>query len=296
MMLRVFFLEKIIYLFALLPWKPALALGRFLGRIAYGIDKKHRNIAFRNLKESFKEKTDKEVCTIVKKVYENFGMNMMEFARLPRFTSKNIDGFVDYKNLNYIEQAKRKGKGILLLTGHCGNWELLSHAMGLKGYNGYVVVRDGDSPVFDKFLRKRRMKSGNKVIGKKKAMRKLLRILGRGGIVAILLDQNVTWREGVFVDFMGRKACTNKGLALMAMASGAQIVPIFIRRKDDLCHEIEVMEAVSIVDTGNKDKDILVNTQIFTEKIEEYVRRYPEQWFWLHQRWKTRPKGSGLHS
>lgn len=284
------FLKVFLCSIGFIPWQMALKTGRFLGRTGYYLDERHRRIALRNLRDSFGDKSYKELKGLTKKVFENLGMNLMEFAHLPRFTVENIGRYVEYRNLEYLDEISREGKGVIFLTGHFGNWELLGHAMAIKGYSMYVIARDADNPIFNELLREWRELSGNRVIDKRRSMRRLLRILKDGGMVGILLDQNVTWREGVFVDFFGRSACTNKGLALLAMASKSPVIPIFIRRKDDNRHEIRIMEKIDIVITGDKDRDILINTQRYTKVIEDCIRKYPDQWFWMHQRWKTRPE------
>ncbi len=292
--LMTFMLKAMIFPFSILPWRVGLSLGRGLGRVAYHIDRRHRSIAYRNLKESFIDMGEGELKRLVIEVFENIGMNFMEFARFSRFTCENIDRYVEFCNIDYLEQIRKMERGIIYLTAHLGNWELLAHAMAIKGYTTTVVVRKADSPVFEAFLKGWREMSGNTVIGKKGSMRRLIEILKDAGSVGILLDQNVTWREGVFVDFFGRPACTNKGAALLALATGAPVIPIFINRKEDGRHRIEVDNAIDLVVTGDRDRDVSINTERFTRVIEERIRKTPGQWFWVHQRWKSRPENDPL--
>lgn len=282
-------IEIILFPLILLPRSIYLSIGRFLGRIVYLLDKRHRIIAINNLRISFKDRSEEGIEALATKVFENLGMNFIEFLMLPWIREENLHRYVDFRNIEYLDRIKREGKGIIFLTAHFGNWELLCHAMGLKGYKGYIVVREDESPFFRALLKRWRERSGNRTIHKRRAMRRLIRFLNRGGAVGILLDQNVTRREGVFVDFFGRPACTNKGLALLAIATGVKVVPIFIRREADGKHVIEILEAVDTVVTGEKERDVLVNTERFTKVLEGYIRSYPDQWFWVHQRWKTRP-------
>ena len=150
-------------------------------------------------------------------------------------------------------------------------------------------MRDLDSPLVDDFVRWVRTRSGNRVVPKRKSMRELLRTLRGGGIVGILLDQNVTWSEGVFVDFFGKLACTNKGAALLAVASGSPVIPTFIVREGGR-HRIIIGREIEVVNSGERRSDVVENTFRFTRAIEDMVRRYPDQWFWIHQRWKSRPE------
>ena len=282
-------LELILFPLVLLPRPLYLSMGRLLGRIAYAIDGRHRSIAIDNLRRSFRDRPAQQIEAIARRVFENLGMNFIEFLMLPWIKEDNLKRYVDFRNIEYLDRIRGKDGGFILLTAHFGNWELLCHAMGLKGYRGYIVVREDENPFFQALLKRWRERSGNRTIHKRRAMRRLIKALTRGEPVGILLDQNVARREGVFVDFFGRPACTNKGLALLALATGAKVVPVFIRRRDDGRHIIEVLEALDTVTTGDRERDVLTNTRRFTQIIEGYIRRYPDQWFWVHQRWKTRP-------
>lgn len=273
-----------------IPLAISLRIGRGLGSIGFYLDKKHREIALNNLKASFgDEKTSDEINIVAKRAFENLGMNLIEFCRLPWLKKKDLAGYIDCEGFDNFKRAYDKGKGVIFLTGHFGNWELMAIFYALKGYPADIVVRDMDNPAIDEFVRWVRTKAGNRIISKGRSMRELLKILSKGGVVGILLDQNVTWAEGVFVYFFNRLACTNKGAALMAISSGAPVVPTFIVR-DGKRHSVIIDKEIEVIDTGDRSKDQLENTAAFTKVIEDFVRKYPEQWFWLHQRWKSRPE------
>ncbi|MBI3399424.1 MAG: lysophospholipid acyltransferase family protein [Deltaproteobacteria bacterium] len=273
-----------------LPLAFALWFGRILGKLAFYLDKKHRVITLNNLENSFKgEKTSGDINAIAKKVFENLGMNFMEFCRLSWLKTEDLTGYVEVEGFENFERAYKKGKGVIFLTGHFGNWELMAIFYALKGYPVDIVVRDLDSPIADEFVKWVRTVAGNRIVSKDRSMRELLRIVSKGGVVGILLDQNVTWNEGVFVYFFNELACTNKGPALLALASGAAIVPTFIVRNGKK-HRIIIGEEITIKNSGNRAADHLKNTALFTKVIEDFARQYPEQWFWLHQRWKSRPE------
>ncbi len=271
------------------PRRVLLATGRFLGRIFYLLDRRHREIAFNNLRASFRTKSSEEIEAIVERVFENLGMNFVEFLLLP-WMKEGLSRHISFRNMDHLDRIRKKGRGIIFLTAHFGNWELLPHAMALKGYGGVIVVREDDNPFFNALLKRWRERSGNRTIHKRRAMRRLMRVIERGGSVGILLDQNVTRREGVFVDFFGRPACTNKGPALLALATDAVVVPVFIRREGGGHHIVDILTPIDPVRTGNRERDVLLNTERFTRVIEGYIERYPDQWFWVHQRWKTRPQ------
>ena len=283
-------LKILCWLIGHIPLGLSLWFGMTLGRIGFYLDKKHREIVINNLTAAFQnEKSSCEISAIARKVFENLGMNFMEFCRLPWLKEQDLTGYVECDGFENFKRAYNKGKGIIFLTGHFGNWELMAMFYALKGYPGDIVVRNLDSHIADEFVRWMRTKDGNRIVSKGRSMRELLKILSKGGIVGILLDQNVTWSEGVFVYFFNKLACTNKGTALLAAASGAAVVPTFIIR-DGKKHRVIIGEEITIKSSGDRAKEQLENTALFTKIIEDFVRQHPEQWFWLHQRWKSRPE------
>lgn len=264
--------------------------GRMLGAIAFALDKKRRDIALKNLKDAYKhEIPEHEIKKIAKRAFQNLAVTALEFPRLPWLKKGNIDKYVECIGAKGLDAALQGKKGVILLTAHYGNWELLVATLGLKGYDTDVVAREMDSPLFEGFVKWVRTRCGNKIISKQRAMRRLLKSLSDGRIVVILLDQNVTWSEGVFVDFFGIPACTNKGLALLQQASSAAVVPAFIERRGKT-HRLVMQDPVEFSSSGNKEKDTLANTQMCTKIIEDRIRKAPDNWFWVHRRWKTRPK------
>lgn len=273
-----------------IPLGISLLLGKTLGRLGFYLDKKHRKIVLDNLNASLgQEKSHDELNIIAKGAFENLGMNFMEFFRLPWLKEQGLNGYVECEGFENFKKAYDKGRGVIFLTGHFGNWELMAMFYALKNYPVDIVVREPDNRIVDEFVRWVRTKAGNRIVAKGRSMRELIRILAKGGVIGILLDQNVTWSEGVFVYFFNKLACTNKGTALLAAASGAAIVPTFIIRHGKR-HRVIIGEEIAIKNTGDRAADQLANTALFTKIIEDFVRKHPEQWFWLHQRWKSRPE------
>ncbi|MFQ5330156.1 MAG: lysophospholipid acyltransferase family protein [Thermodesulfobacteriota bacterium] len=288
--MKLFLLQSITSLVNHIPLPLLQATGRGLGRGAYRIDRRHRDIALVNLRAAFGgEKGARELASIAVRLFENLGMNMMEFSKIPWLKRSSLKGYVRCEGIEHLEKALKGGKGVIFITAHLGNWELMAAYYGLTGYPVDVVVRDIDSPLVNEFVRWVRTRSGNRVVPKRKSMRGLLRTLKSGGIVGVLLDQNVTWSEGVFVNFFGKLACTNKGAALLAAASGATVVPTFTVR-EGRGHRIIIGHEIEVVKSGNRSSDVVENTARFTHAIEEMVRQHPDQWFWIHQRWKSRPE------
>ncbi len=277
------------YLMAALP-DPVISLfSKVLARAAYLMDGRHRKVVAENLERAFGESMgpEKRRDTALK-VFENIAMNALEFMRIPWLSAGDLNGYVELTGLENFERAISRGRGVIFYTAHFGNWELLAAALGLAVHPMDIVVRELDSPLVEDFITWARTRSGNSIVYKKRSMRKLLRTLSDNGVVGILLDQNVTRSEGVFVDFFGTPACTNKGPALLAIASGAAVLPVFIVREGKR-HRIVIGGETGLSNTGDREKDVVVNTQRFTSVIEEMIREHPEQWFWVHRRWKTRP-------
>ncbi len=277
------------FLLGHIPLGISIPLAKALGRTAYHLDKERSKIARDNLRMAFgNERSEAEIESIAVKVFENIAMTFVEFMRQPWLKESDLEGYVKCVGMENLKEALSKKKGVIICTAHFGNWELLGAFMGLKGFGMDIVVRDPDHPLFDEFVRWVRMRPGNATIAKKMAMRPLLKNLKQNAIAGILLDQNVTHVEGVFVDFFGKDACTNKGPALLAASSGAAVLPTFILRTSDRTHTVFIGERIKLVNSGDKSKDALENTALFTKAIEEMVRAQPAQWFWVHRRWKTR--------
>jgi len=284
------FLKVISFVLGRLPLGFALAVGRLLGWLAYRLDRRHREIALENLKAAYaSELSPGHAERIVREVFASLAMNLMEFMRIPWLRRGRLEGYVECEGIENFDRALARGRGVILLTAHFGNWELMGAYLGLTGYKLEIVVRELDSAVLEAFTVWVRTRCGNRIVPKGRSMRRLLKALSENAITGILLDQNVARSEGVFVDFFSRAACTNKGPAMLATRSRAAVVPAFIIR-EGRGHRIVIQEELKLVDTGDRERDTLENTARFTAAIERMVRAYPEQWFWIHRRWKTRPE------
>lgn len=282
-------MKAISFVLGHIPASVARVLGGVLGTLAYRLLKRHRKTALENLEKAFgKSSSPGERERTAKALFRNLGTMFFEFNRMAWIKKKDIGTLVEFSGTEKIEKALQKGKGVLLITAHYGNWELLHAALGHKGYPLELVVRKLDSPPFEEFVRWVRTRSGINIVYKVKAMLPLVRRLNANSVALILVDQNSVRQEGVFVDFFGVPASTNKGPALLAQKTGAAVLPVFIVR-DGTRHRVEVWDEVEVADTGDKDMDVEVNTAAFTKTIEQAIRNHPEQWFWVHRRWKTRP-------
>ena len=275
---------------ATLPLKFTWKLADSLGRIWFQVDKRHRQIALDNLKIAWgDELSEDERRNIARKNFIHLARVLLELPHLRELCSDDLDGFVSFHGIDHFANALEKGRGVLLLASHFGNWELMALAFSLRYHPINIVVRPLDNPFLDNLLTKIRTRGGNKLIPKKGSVRKMLHLLADGDAVALLLDQNSAWYEGVFVPFFNEIACTNKALSTIALRTGAPVIPAFNVRRPDGSYQIFCKPEIVLAKSGDIIRDVEENTAKFNKIIESYVRRYPEQWFWVHQRWKTRP-------
>jgi KDO2-lipid IV(A) lauroyltransferase len=214
---------------------------------------------------------------------------------MPSITRENVHEWVDLEGLEHFEAGIAQGKGLLTIIAHFGNWELMPvTAPFILIKSSYIVYRPLDSPVFDNMVEYVRTINGNVMVPKGGSGKRIMDLLKQNNCIGILSDQNVSAREGVFVDFFGRPACTSVGLAVLALRSGAPVLPMFMARQKSGKYKFILKPLVEISRTGDYEADLLENTQRFTKVVEEVVREYPDQWFWIHQRWKTKKCQVGI--
>lgn len=254
----------------------------------YHLVSKSRLIVLHNLQRSFPQKDSMEIEKIAKGVYRHFSIVAAEFFDLTSITRDNIDQWVEVEGMEYAKEVLAMNKGALSIVAHFGNWELLTIAIPMLVKPMHIVYRPLDSPVFDNLVEYVRTLHGNSLIPKGGSGKKVLELLKEEQIIGILSDQNVAAYEGVFVDFFGRPACTGVGLAVMALRSGSPVVPVFMARQKSGKYKLIFKPPVEVVSTGHYEADLVTNTQRFTKMVEDVVREYPDQWFWFHQRWKTK--------
>ena len=279
-------------LLGLLPRGAARAVGAGVGALAYRLMGRLRGVGETNLRLAFPEMEPAERERILRTEYRNLGWQLAEFCLMPRYTAENTRGFIRYEGLENYLAARDRGRGVLIVTGHLGAWELSSYWHSLMGYPMGMVIRRLDNERVDRLVNGIRCAHGNRVLHKDDFARGLLGSMRKGETVGILMDTNMTPPQGVFVDFFGHAACTASGLARVALRTGAAVLPGFLLwDESEQKYVLRFGEELALVRTGNDDADTVANTQLFTAAIEGYVRRYPEQWLWLHRRWKTRPAG-----
>ena len=276
----------------LLPRPLARAKGIALGLMVYLIHGRLRRVGTRNLALAFPEMRRSQRRRILRGVFVSLGRQLAEVCLFPRYTRENVSRIVIYDGFENFERAYARGKGVLFLTGHLGAWELSAFAHSLQGHPLSIVMRSLDNPYVDALIQRYRTMHGNRTVDKDDFVRGLLQAMRAGQTVGILMDTNMTPPQGVFVDFFGIPACTASGLARIALRTNAAVVPGFTVWDTKLRKYILRFDpAVELVRTGDNEADIVANTAKFTKIIEAFVRRYPDQWLWVHRRWKTRPEG-----
>jgi KDO2-lipid IV(A) lauroyltransferase len=278
----------------ILPRGAARAVGAGIGGAAWVMLGRLRQVGMRNLEIAFPEKTVAEREKILRGVYRSLGWQLAEFCKMGGYSAVEASGFIRYDGLEHYLAAREKGRGVLVLTGHLGAWELSSFYHSLMGYPMSLVIRRLDNPLVDGFVNGIRSMHGNRVIHKDDFARGLLTAMHRGETVGILMDTNMTPPQGVFVPYFGVEACTATAMARVALKTNAAVLPGFlVWDAAEGRYVLRFGEELKLVRTGDAERDIVSNTALFTATIEAYVRRYPEQWLWVHRRWKTRPEGEG---
>ena len=280
-----------------LPRPLARGFGVILGRLVYLLHAKLRRVGERNLQLAFPDKTADERQLILRGVFTSLGRQLGEVCLFPRYTRENVSEVVAYDGFENFEQALQRGKGVLFLTAHLGGWELSAFAHSLYGHPLNVVMRSLDNPYMDRLTREYRTLHGNRMLDKDENVRGLLAAMRAGETAGVLMDTNMTPPQGIFVKFFGIDACTASGVARIAMRTDAAVVPGFtIWDAQTEKYRLRFDPALTLIRTGDEEADIVANTQLFTSVIEEKVRQYPDQWLWVHRRWKTRPPGEpGLY-
>jgi Kdo2-lipid IVA lauroyltransferase/acyltransferase len=263
-----------------------------LGVLAMRLDRFSRPIAIRNLEIAFPGLSPTERMRILRATYQNWGRTLAEWMHSSKLGPDNIERFATYRGIENWERGVElsRGRGGLILTGHFGNWELMILAHSIYGHKVAIVHRPLRNPLIDAAVCTARNRFGNRVVPRKGAGREVLRLLRQNWVVGMPLDLDV--RKGVFVDFFSLKASTSDGLARLAIATGAPVVPVFaVRDGVSGRHFIECMEPLEAIRVADREESVLRNTQRYTKTIEDMVRRYPDHWNWIHRRWKTRPPG-----
>ncbi len=280
-------LKLLVYLMGRLPIPVATFCSDLLGLLWFKIDKRHRRVTLDNIEKALGDLTPFQVTLLGKQVFKNIASIIFEVAWSYGLDKETFLSHYTVKGIEHVEKAQAKGRGVIVLAAHLGNFELNIHAIEGSKMKGYGIYRKMDFPPLERLILDIRQRFGYTMVPMRGASKKLDRILGDGGVVGTLLDQSVDWYKGAFVDFFGRPACTNNGLAILAMRTKTAVVPMCCMRKDRQ-FVIEFSPEIPLEETGDRIKDIENNTQNYTTAIESMVRKYPDQYFWVHNRWKIK--------
>jgi KDO2-lipid IV(A) lauroyltransferase len=282
----------IIRIFGAMPRAMAHRVAQILAGLGFHLAKRQRRAGLRNLQLAFPNLTSAEHEKILRGCFRNLGRLLVEFTHFPELNKTNVSNFVVHDGLeNYLE-GMRRGKGLIFMTAHFGSWELSSFAHAVYGYPLKFVVRPIDNPCVEELISRYRTLSHNVPIQRRSAARDILKALRKNEAVGILFDQNTTRSEGVFAEFFGLTCATTPSIALFALRTGAAVVPGFLIWDESLQkHRLRLDPPVELIETGDLEHDVLENTKHFNSILEGYIRKYPDQWLWIHRRWKTRPEG-----
>jgi Kdo2-lipid IVA lauroyltransferase/acyltransferase len=282
----------IIFVIGIIPRSAGFILIKLFANFAFYFDRRHRHIAEVNLKIAFPELTKYRRSEIARRSFQNTALNLLEISRFSFLNSNNIASLVGYDSLSGLENfkaAQSKGKGILYLTGHFSAWELLPVAHALHGYPLSFVTRPLDNRRLDRYLEFLRESVGNKVINKINASRLILKNIKENGTVGILMDQNTSLQEGIFSDLFGVPAATTTGVTLLALRTNAPILPGYLTPSHRGRYTIKFLPPIEVIRTGDRNRDIEVNTNYLNKVLEGIIREQPESWLWGHKRWKYQP-------
>jgi Kdo2-lipid IVA lauroyltransferase/acyltransferase len=283
--------RSVLGVLGLLPHSLSRAVCSVLGALSYWLWPRLRRVGMFNLRLAFPDWPERRRRQVLFRLFQNLGRMLADFAHFRHLNRNNIERLVTYEGFEHFARAQSLGKGVLFLTAHFGNWELSSFAHGLYGHPLNFVVRELDNPLMDKLVNHVRSASGGRAIEKRDFAFQTLRALKHGEAVGILMDQNMLPVEGIFVDFFGRPACTTSSPARVVQKTGVPMVLGLVIWNPAIRKYTLKFEPVDWIPRADSEQEIAANTQNFTRLIEEYVRRYPDHWLWVHRRWKTRPPG-----
>ena len=280
-----------------MPRTLARAIAAALASAVYLLFGRLRRVGERNLQIALPDLSPERKQRVLRGVYRHLGWQLVEFCRMPRYTPEKVRGWIHTEGIENYSAAQARGKGVLVLTGHLGAWELSSFYHSLMGHPMGMVIRRLDNRKLDEFVNGIRCLHGNYVLHKDDFARGLMVAMRKGEAVGILMDTNMTPPQGVFARFFGIEACTASGLAHVALKTGAAVLPGFlVWEPEQHSYVLHFGPELHFVKTGRLKEDVLAATQQCNDVLESWIRRYPDQWLWIHRRWKTRPPGEpGLY-
>jgi KDO2-lipid IV(A) lauroyltransferase len=279
-------LRIVVMVIDMFPYEMAPSIGRFLSRILRFIDRKHLRIAVKNVQKSRGVCPADGTADFIARVYDHIGLGFVEMLMIPRLMQRHaVERYVKLERFEEIDRLLREGKGVIVTIGHLGNWELIGLAVTMAGYRLNSLARPVENPWVDRYLNRFRTQTGQEIISKYHALGRMVRTIQRNELLVVQIDQDAR-HSGVYVEFFGRPASTHRGPAVLALKYGTPIVVANIFREGDV-HRCIVSEPIFPEAFRAHEDPVKALTQAYTAKFEEFVRAHPEQWFWVHDRWKT---------
>ena len=273
---------------ARIPLSAALAVGRGLGWFYGSVIRYHRRDALDALHRSYPEKSEREIQSIINRMYKNLGMNQVEILRLAGGAIDETNNRITIAGKEIVDQALQRGKGVMIMSAHFGNWDFLPMFTAKNYYPVTIISKDIKNKTINDVWMLTRKRFGVNIIPAHNSARDALRVLRRNELLGFIFDQNRPRDAGIFVDFFGRPACTSPGLAMLSAQVQAPVVPVFIHRTSDGNHVLQIFPMLE-PPPDREAETVRKATQEYTKIIEDQIRQYPEQWIWLHRRWKTKP-------
>ncbi|MGB2768557.1 MAG: lysophospholipid acyltransferase family protein [Candidatus Zixiibacteriota bacterium] len=284
-------ISSIISLLNFLPRNVAITVGGIGGQLAFLVIRDARRRTLFNLNMAFGEKTnEKELTRLGRKVFQNLGKNVADAVRLGKMSWEDVEKITEIEGLEHLDEAYQLGKGVIGLTGHIGNFELIAAYFSLRGYRMSVVGRELYDPRLDRLLLRNRESVGLENIPSSGGVKPIMRALKAGRFLGVLADQDSSRVRGVFVNFFGKPARTPAGPGLLSYKTGSPIIPMAILRKGKSRYKIVVKPRVELGFSGDREKDLIDVTQKYTRVLESIIKEYPAQWLWMHDRWRSKPE------
>ncbi len=276
----------------LFPLKTSMNIGKSIGKIIGLLIPKLKKTGRRNLQIALPDLPENQKEKILDGTFASLGRQLGFVSHFDEFSPERVREFVEVVGKENFDRAFARGRGVLFFTGHFGSWEVFNLLPPAFGHMMNILVRRIDNPLVENFVDKFRTRLGCKTLDKSQSARQMFRVLRKGELLGILADLNVQEKEGVFVDFFGVPASTTTGIAKLALATNAAVLPAFaVWNEAKQKYVVHLEPAVEYEKTDDADADVKNLTQDITRVVERYVRAFPEQWLWIHKRWNTRPKG-----
>jgi len=277
----------ILFFFKIIPERASLAIGKAAGLCWFSIIRFRRSLVIDNLTQAFKnEKSREEILAIARKNFIHYGLYFVELTRIPLLTEETLHKKVIFTGLEHVKDALKHGKGAIILCGHYGNWDVMAVAQAMEGMHAHVITKNIKNKAVDTIWNDIRKSKDVSFLPNKGTGFSILKLLKKNETIALIFDQHRPGSMGIRVNFFGRPARTMKAAAMLALKTGCVVIPVNNWRDEKNIHHVEVEEPIPFIQKENEEETIRENTQRYNDVLESYVRQHPEQWLWIHRRWK----------